>query len=192
MGLPVTAKQDEVSGIPIPQLRAFYDAIGDAPVVLDLEAFVQWQGKGTRATGHIGPFSVMGERKERLTRVYTIQYDDWAEMPGCDDAGPEAVETVLSALGACIINMTSWHAARMGVVLDDLSVKVKMSFDAQGFFQNTDQTDKFSAVQYEIRIKATGATKKQLNELANIGRNCPVCRMLAKPMVLKSKIFVEH
>ena len=85
MGLPVTAKQDEVSGIPIPKLRAFYEAIGDGPVVLDLEAFVEWQGKGTRATGYIGPFSLMGERKERLTRKYSIQYDDWAEMPGCDD-----------------------------------------------------------------------------------------------------------
>ena len=133
MGLPVTAKQDEVSGIPIPALRGFYEAIGDGPIMLDLEAFVEWQGKGTRATGYIGPFSLMGERKERLTRKYSIQYDDWAEMPGCDDAGPEAVETVLSALGACIINQTAWHAARMGIVLDALSVKVNMSFDAQGF-----------------------------------------------------------
>ncbi len=145
MGLEVTAKQDEVSGIPIPALRGLYEAIGDGPIVLDLEAFVEWQGKGTRATGYIGPFGLMGERKERLTRKYSIQYDDWAEMPGCDDAGPEAVETVLSALGACIINQTAWHAARMGIVLEALSVKVNMSFDAQGFFQNTDQTDKFSA-----------------------------------------------
>ncbi len=93
MGLPVTAKQEEVSGIPIPALRGFYEAIGDGPVVLDLEAYVEWQGKGTRATGYIGPFSLMGERKERLTRKYSIQFDDWAEMPGCDDAGPEAVES---------------------------------------------------------------------------------------------------
>ncbi len=71
MGLPVTAKQDEVSGIPIPALRGFYEAIGDGPIMLDLEAFVEWQGKGTRATGYIGPFSLMGERKERLTRKYS-------------------------------------------------------------------------------------------------------------------------
>jgi uncharacterized OsmC-like protein len=191
MGLPVTASADEVSGIPIPELREFYQAIGDDPVVLDLEAFVRWQGKGTRATGHIGPFSLGGERKERLTREYVIQYDDWAEMPGCDDAGPEAVETVLSALGACIINMTSWHAARMGVVLDDLSVKVRMSFDAQGFFQNTDQTDKFGPIEYEIMLQAQGATREQLEELADIGRNCPVCRMLSKPMNLKSKVLIH-
>ena len=50
MGLPVTAAQDEVSGVPIPELRASYEAIGDGPVVLDLEAYVEWQGKGTRAT----------------------------------------------------------------------------------------------------------------------------------------------
>lgn len=192
MGLPVTAKQEQVAGIPIPGLRAFYEAIGDDPVMLDLEAFVQWQGRGTRATGHIGPFSVMGQRQERLTRVYTIQYDDWAEMPGCEDSGPEAIETVLSALGACIINMTSWHAARMGIELEELSVKVRMSFDAQGFFQNTDQTDKFGPMQYEIHIKASGATKRQLTQLANVGRNCPVCRMLSKPMVLKSKVIVHE
>src|SRR3954447_15324454 len=51
MGLKVTAPQEEVSGIPIPKLRAFYEAIGDGPIVLDLEAFVEWQGKGTRAEG---------------------------------------------------------------------------------------------------------------------------------------------
>jgi uncharacterized OsmC-like protein len=191
MGLQVTAKQDEVSGIPIPALRGFYEAIGDGPIVLDLEAFVEWQGKGTRATGYIGPFSLMGDRKERLTRKYSIQYDDWAEMPGCDDAGPEAVETVLSALGACIINQTAWHAARTGIVLDALSVKVNMSFDAQGFFQNTDQTDKFSAITYEIHIASTGTSKKKLSDLANVGRNCPVCRMLSKEMVLKSKVLVN-
>ncbi len=191
MGLPVTATQEEVSGIPIPKLRAFYEAIGDGPIVLDLEAYVEWQGKGTRATGYIGPFSLMGERKERLTRKYTIQYDDWAEMPGCDDAGPEAVEAVLASLGACIINQTSWHAARMGVELEELSVKVGMSFDAQGFFQNSDQTDKFSPIHYEIHIKAPGVSKKKLTELANVGRNCPVCRMLSKEMVLKSKVLVH-
>ena len=191
MGLPVTAKQDEVSGVPIPQLRAFYEAIGDGPVVLDLEAFVEWQGKGTRATGYIGPFNLNGERQDRLTRRFQIKYDDWAEMPGCDDSGPEAVETVLSALGACIINQTAWHAARTGIVLEELSVKVNMSFDAQGFFQNTDQTNKFSPITYEIHIKATGASKRKLTELANIGRNCPVCRMLSKEMVLKSKVLVH-
>jgi uncharacterized OsmC-like protein len=191
MGLPVTAKQEEVSGIPIPKLRAFYEAIGDGPVVLDLEAFVEWQGRGTRATGYIGPFSVMGERQERLTRKFVLKYDDWAEMPGCEDSGPEAVETVLSALGACIINQTAWHAARIGVVLEELSVKVNMSFDAQGFFQNADQSDKFSAITYEIHIKAMGVSKKKLTELANVGRNCPVCRMLSKEMVLKSKVLVH-
>jgi uncharacterized OsmC-like protein len=134
----------------------------------------------------------MGERKERLTRRYQIHYDDWAEMPGCEDSGPEAVETVLAALGACIVNQTSWHAARMGIELEELSVKVNMSFDAQGFFQNTDQSDKFSAVTYEVTIKATGVSKAKLNELANIGRNCPVCRMLSKPMVLKSKVLINH
>ena len=190
MSLPVTAKQDEVSGIPIPALRGFYEAIGDGPVVLDLEAYVEWQGKGTRATGYIGPFSLMGERKERLTRKYSIQFDDWAEMPGCDDAGPEAVEVVLAALGACIVNQTSWHAARMGIELEELNVKVNMSFDAQGFFQNADQTDRFSNITYEIRLKAAGVSKRKLNELANIGRNCPVCRMLSKEMVLKSKVLV--
>ena len=79
----------------------------------------------------------------------------------------------------------------MGIVLDALSVKVNMSFDAQGFFQNTDQTDKFSAVNYEIHIASTGTSKKKLTELANVGRNCPVCRMLSKPMVLKSKVLVH-
>ena len=191
MGLKVRATQDEVSGIPIPKLRAFYEAIGDGPVKLDLEAFVEWQGRGTRATGHIGPFTLMGERKERLTRVYTIQYDDWAEMPGCEDSGPEAIETVLSALGACIINQTAWHAARQGIELKALSVKVNMSFDAQGFFQNSSQSDKFGPITYEIHIEAPGASKKKLTDLANVGRNCPVCRMLSKEMVLKSKVLVH-
>ncbi len=79
----------------------------------------------------------------------------------------------------------------MGIELEELNVKVNMSFDAQGFFQNLDQTDKFSKITYEIRLKAAGVSKKKLNELANIGRNCPVCRMLSKEMVLKSKVLVH-
>ena len=98
---------------------------------------------------------------------------------------------MLASLGACIVNQTSWHAARMGVELEELSVKVGMSFDAQGFFQNSDQTDKFSPIHYEIHIKAPGVSKKKLTELANVGRNCPVCRMLSKEMVLKSKVLVH-
>ena len=42
MGVKVLATQDKVSGIPIPELRAFYDAIGDGPVPMVLESFVQW------------------------------------------------------------------------------------------------------------------------------------------------------
>ena len=44
------------------------------------------------------------------------------------------------------VNEASWHAAGMGIVLDALSVTVNMSFDAQGFFQNLDQTDTFSKI----------------------------------------------
>ena len=76
-------------------------------------------------------------------------------------------------------------------MLEELSVKVNMSFDAQGFFQNTTQSDKFSAITYEIHIESTGTSKKKLTDLANVGRNCPVCRMLSKEVVLKSKVLVH-
>lgn len=191
MGLEVLATQDKVGGIPIPELRAFYDAIGDGSVPMEIEAFVQWQGRGTRAVAEIGPFTLMGERKQRLSRKYLLQFDDWAEMPGCEDAGPEAMEVVLAALGACIINMTSWHAARMGIELEELSVRVKVNVDVSGFFHNYDQTDKFGALQYEVTLKASGASREQLEELAAIGRNCPVCRMLSKPMELAGSVIVS-
>ena len=64
----------------------------------------------------------------------------------------------------------------MSIVLEALSVNVNMSFDPRGFFQNTDQTDKFSAIAYD---------------LANAGRDCPVCRMLSKEKALKSKVLVH-
>lgn len=190
MAAEVRATQDNIAGIPIPELRAFYEAIGDGPVPMEIEAFVQWQGRGTRALGEIGPFTLMGERKERVSRKYMIQFDDWAEMPGCEDAGPEAMEVVLAALGACIINMTSWHAALRGIELQELSVRVKVAVDVSGFFHNYDQTDKFGPLQYEVSIKANGATREELEELAAVGRNCPVCRMLSQPMELAGSVVV--
>ena len=112
-------------------------------------------------------------------------------MPGCEDAGPEAMEVVLAALGACIINMTSWHAARMGIELEELSVKVKCDVDVSGFFHNYSQSGKFGPMQYEVNIKAKNATREQLEEVASIGRNCPVCRMLSKPMELAGSVLVN-
>ena len=191
MGLKVLATQDKVNGIPIPELRAFYDAIGDGPVPMVLESFVQWQGRGTRALADISAFTLLGERKERLSRKYLLQFDDWAEMPGCEDAGPEAMEVVVAALGACIINMTSWHAARLGIELEELSVKVKCAVDVSGFFHNYSQTDKFGPMQYEVNIKASNATREELEEVASVGRNCPVCRMLSKPMELVGSVVVD-
>ncbi len=191
MGLKVVAKQDEVGGIPIPEMRAFYDAIGDGPVPMVLESLVHWQGRGTRALAEIGPFTLLGERKERLSRKYLLQFDDWAEMPGCEDAGPEAMEVVLAALGACIVNMTSWHAARMGIELEELSVKVQVSVDVSGFFHNYSQDDKFGPLQYEVSLKAKNSTREELETLAKIGRNCPVCRMLSKPMELAGSVLIN-
>jgi uncharacterized OsmC-like protein len=180
----VQAVQEVLHGVDIGGLRQAYELFGQQPDAgkLSLEARVSWQGQGMRATGVIGRFGLDGQSISRGSRHYVINYDAWQEFPGAADSGPEAIETVLSAMGACLIAMTSWHATRMGVELESLEAYVQTTFDGQEFLfpQGTvEATAKaFGDITYELRIKSPNASDEQIRTLERLAAACPVCALV--------------
>lgn len=192
--ISVQATKEKLHGIDISAFRQVYDQFGENPGAgnLQLEAKVAWQNQGMRSTGLIGRFGMDGQPIDRPTRNYTINYDAWQEFPGSADAGPEAIETVLSAVGACLIAMTSWHATRMGVELESLEAHVRTTFNGQEFlFPEGDiesTASGFGEVTYELRIKSPGATDDQLGMLERLAAACPVCAMVGAKLNVRGSV----
>lgn len=190
----VEATQEKLHGVDVSACRQVYELFGSNRGAgnLQLEAKAGWQGQGTRSTGSIGRFGLDGQTMERGSRNYQINYDAWQEFPGSADAGPEAIETVLSAIGACLIAMTTWHATRLGVEFESLQAHVSTTFNGQEFlFPQGDIESTASAfrdINYELNTKAPGATDDQVQALARLAAACPVCAMVGEKMNLQGTV----
>ena len=95
----------DFSGIDRGKLEAFATFANENPdqITLDLEAQTIWEGSGLEHLGKIGPWSIAGNRIDKASRNYSLQFGAWKEVqdsigvPGATDR-VEAMEAALAWL----------------------------------------------------------------------------------------------
>ena len=96
-------------------------------VILSLESKTYWESHGGSTLAKVGPWALAGQRIDKPTRDFSIQYGAWKEVegaigiPGASDR-LEPVEGALSALCACMNWAICINAARQGVTFDKLAI----------------------------------------------------------------------
>ncbi len=177
-----------IAGVNTSKLEEFRSAQKSNPVVLGLKAKALWEGEMGRATVHIGPYQLNGDRVDRSTRQYRTAYGAWKEVEeAVGIVGPtdreEPVEMALGAMAACIVNSITWNAHRHGIKLDDLEVSVSTEVNPDVLFELRGPEEHSSCMQNlraDIKVKGEGLTPEKLEIIKKLATHSPVDGLISQ------------
>lgn len=114
--------------------------------------------------------------------------DEPRELGGAD-GGPNPVELLLSALAACRIITYRFHAARLGIPLDDVTIDLEGDIDLRGFLAMADDVRPgFREIRGEVRVQSA-ATPEQLASLEDaVNRHCPILDIISIPTPVRLNV----
>lgn len=119
-------------------------------------------------------------------RQHGFTIDEPADLGGTD-LGPNPVETLLAALGACqVISFRVW-AEKLGLTFDTLEIDLAGDTDLRGFFGLADGVRPgFKSIDVNVRLHGTESDEQyaQLVEIAE--QHCPVLDNLTSPVPVRA------
>jgi putative redox protein len=126
-----------------------------------------------------------GLRSEASIRDFRLTLDEPPALGG-SDAGPNPVELVLAALGACQEITYRLYAEALGIPLNHVSVKLEGRLDLRGFFAVADGVRPgFRDIRATVEIDSP-ASEEDIDRLkATVDRHCPVLDMLRNVTPIK-------
>ncbi len=177
------------NGVDVDRLVQTIGAIEADPGVaaFTFRASTSWQGGGT-SRGEISGFTHAGT-EVRHARVHEIRGSEPAVLLG-DDAGPNAVELVLAALGFCYSVGFVYNAAARGYELEELNYEVEGDLDLRNFVGiDSGPRPGFTAIRVKSIAKARNASREELEELCTyVQDTSPVRDILANPVPVTTSL----
>ena len=159
------------------------NAIQDDPELGDFEfrAHTEWMN-GARARTEIQGFYGAGEEDESRDEPFVLTGDEPPLLLG-DNAGPNAVETVLHGLASCLAVGMAYNAAVEGIKIESLEFDLEGTADLRAFLGITDEVRPgFQDVSVNYRIESN-ANQEEIEELCKyVQETSPVVDMLRKPV----------
>ena len=179
------------NGIDVDQLVATIGAIKEQPSVstFTFRAKTGWKD-GTLNNGEIKDFVHNGERVER-PQAFQLTGDEPPVLLG-SNAGPNAVELLLAALGFCYAVGYVANAAARGIEISELRYEVEGDIDVQNFLGMTKDTRPgYSAIRARGFVRSPNATQEQLDELCQyVQDTSPVRDCLANAVPVTTTLEV--
>ena len=179
------------NGVDVDRLMATIGAIGEDPNVarFTFKASTTWQDGG-RSTAEIRGFEHMGQPTSHA-QVHSLVGDEPEVLLG-KDAGPNAVELVLAALGFCYSVGFAYNAAAKGYDLQELSYEIEGDLDLRNFVGIAEgPRPGFTEIRVKARARAGNASAEELEALCEyVQETSPVRDILANPVPVKTSIEV--
>jgi len=179
------------NGIDVDQLVATIGAIQEQPSIASFtfKATSGWE-HGTLNHAEIGEFIHNGERVER-PQPFRLTGDEPPVLLG-SNAGPNAVELLLAALGFCYAVGYVANAAARGIDISELRYEVEGDIDVQNFLGLTKETRPgFSAIRARSWVRSPNATAEQLEDLCQyVQDTSPVRDCLANSVPVATSLEV--
>lgn len=123
-----------------------------------------------------------GFRSDVSIRQHRLVVDEPAALGG-SDAGPNPIELLLAALGACQEITYRAYATALGIALDSVSVKLSGDIDLRGFFGVDHQVRAgFQAIHGEVHLESSASATDLARLKAAVDAHCPVLDMLSTPV----------
>ncbi len=178
-----TKVQNQVNGVDVEQLVQTVEAIKDNPDLAKFQfrATAKWMGGGHSRTTIKG-FYGAGQEDTTRTQSFTVDGDEPQVLLG-QDKGPNAVETVLQALAACLTVGFSYNAAAQGINVKSLEFDLEGNVDLHGFLGLSEKVRPgFEGIRLTHRT-VTDAPPEKVAEIWNhVQKTSPVLDILRNPV----------
>ena len=179
------------NGIDVSQLVETINAIKGDPTLgsFTFRASSSWND-GTHNTGHVGGFAHAGKEDESRSRPFVLEGDEPPVLLG-SNAGPNAVELLLQALGFCYAVGYVANAAAQGIEIDSMEYEIEGDIDLRPFLGLDGPRPGFTEIRAKGRVSSPNATAEQLEALCQyVQDTSPVRDSLAAAVPVKTTIEV--
>ncbi len=159
-----------VNGIDVDELRR---TIGTAMLEPDAVAYQprithRWVG-GARCRSEVQGFRMGGEEDTSRPVPFVLHGDEPVALLGTNEA-PNATESLLHALAACVSTTFMYQASLKGVTVESLELEVEGDIDLRGFLGVGEDIPRgFQAIRMMFRVEAD-APSEQLEELCALAQ----------------------
>ncbi|MBI2265249.1 MAG: OsmC family protein [Armatimonadetes bacterium] len=171
------------NGVNVDQMTATINAIKDNP---DLARFkfrstTEWVDGGHSRT-KIQSFYGAGQEDTSRAQPFILEGDEPPVLLG-ENAGPNAVETVLCGLASCLSVGVAYNAAALGIELESLSFDLEGEIDLHGFLGLSDKVRPgYQNIRLNCRMKSD-APRERIEELWKlVQRTSPVLDIISNPV----------
>lgn len=179
------------NGVDVDRLVQTIDAIKNDPNVarFTFKASTSWS-EGGNSTAEIASFIHAGQEQSHAA-AHKLVGDEPAVLLGAD-AGPNAVELVLAALGFCYSVGFVYNAAALGYELEDLTYEVEGDLDLRNFVGISDgPRPGFTEIRVKGRARAKNASPEELEKLCQyVQDTSPVKDILANQVPVKTSLEI--
>ena len=177
------AEETIINGLNVNQLDDCMDGMRDNPDIgkYRFRAKNEWvDGAHCRST--IKDFWVAGHEDTSRERVHVLEGDEPPSLLGTDH-GPNATETLLHALGACLNASFIYHAAAQGIHVEQLEFDIEGDLDLNGFLGVDEGVpSNFQHIRVKCSVKAD-APREKIEELCEYAqRRSPVFNSVSRPI----------
>lgn len=179
------------NGIDVDRLLETIHAIEEDPAQgsFTFSATSTWS-EGTHNIGQIQGFTHAGVQDTGRSQSFTLEGDEPPVLLG-NNAGPNAVELLLQALGFCYAVGYVANAAAQGIEIALLQVQVEGDLDVGKFLGLAGPRPGFTAIRARARVSSPNATVEQLTSLCQyVQDSSPVRDCLANPVPVETTLEV--
>ncbi|ADX74144.1 putative redox protein, regulator of disulfide bond formation [Pseudarthrobacter phenanthrenivorans Sphe3] len=180
------------NGIDVDGLMATIGAVKANPALgsFTFKATSTWRG-GTRNSGVIRGFTQAGQPDQSRTEDFRLEGDEPPVLLG-SNAGPNAVELLLQALGFCYAVGYAANAAAQGIELTALDFDVEGDLDVGPFLGLDGPRPGFTAIRATARVSSPNATQEQLQALCRyVQKTSPVRDCLVNPVPVETTLHIR-
>lgn len=188
----MTETATQRNGIDVDGLLATIDAVKQDPALgsFTFKATSAWRG-GTRNSGLIRGFIQAGQPDASRSEDFVLEGDEPPVLLG-SNAGPNAVELLLQALGFCYAVGYAANAAAQGIELTALEFDVEGDLDVRPFLGLEGPRPGFTAIRATARVSSPNATPEQLQALCRyVQKTSPVRDCLANPVPVETALEIR-
>ena len=179
------------NGVNVSQLVGTIDHIKNQPDLAQFRfrARTEWQGGGASRTTVQG-FYGAGQEDTSRGRPFSLVGDEPPVLLG-QNAGPNAVETVLHAITSCLTVGFVYNAAAMGIEVRSLEYDIEGELDLHAFLGlSEDVRPGYSQINVKYHVDAD-APREKIEELcAYVQKTSPVLDIVRNPVPVNVELVV--
>jgi len=122
---------------------------------------------------------------------YTVYCDD-EKFKQQHGKRPSALQYFIASIGFCVFSQFKRLAAKAGVVLDDLEMDLRMTYDLSGKFPIKDFSDAAQGISYVFKIRSVSPLEKVIQVAQAADKGCHTVNSMRKRMPVSGKFVLNE